>query len=174
MTRHLCLKMQLVARWAKLAGAGVILSLLVITLAQVHHMVVYSKQVQRQIFAITKEVDLLKQEQAMPALVLNRYRNSICYIVGIYDVAFPRQRPIKRTRISGTGFLVAADLVATNRHVAEPWYKDPDSDALVAEGARPTLEKLLAYFPDSPTPVNLTPTELSRDADLALLRMEAK
>src|SRR5215472_722458 len=169
MTRHLCLKMQLVARWFKLTGAGVILSLLVITLALAHY-----QQVQRQIFAITKEVDLLKQEQAMPALVLNRYRNSICYIVGIYDVAFPHQRPIKRTRISGTGFLVAADLVATNRHVAEPWYKDPDSDALVAEGARPTLEKLLAYFPDSPAPVNLIPTELSPDTDLALLRMETK
>ena len=174
MTRHLCLKMQLVARWSKLAGAGVILSLLVTTLALAHYMVFYSEQVQRQIFAITKEVDLLKQEQAMPALVLNRYRNSICYIIGIYDVAFPHQRPIKRTRISGTGFLVAADLVATNRHVAEPWYKDPDSDALVAEGARPTLEKLLAYFPDSPAPVNLIPTEVSPDTDLALLRMKTK
>ena len=38
---------------------------------------------------LTRDVDELKQEQAMPALVLHRYRNSICYIFGIYHVGFP-------------------------------------------------------------------------------------
>ena len=29
----------------------------------------------------------------MPALVLNRYRNSICYIFGVYQVGFAGQSP---------------------------------------------------------------------------------
>jgi len=31
----------------------------------------------------------MRQEQGMPAMVLNRYRNSICYIHGVYQVGFP-------------------------------------------------------------------------------------
>jgi S1-C subfamily serine protease len=120
---------------------------------------------------LTSQVDELKQEQAMPSFVLNRYRNSICYIFGIYEVGFPGQKPIQRTRISGTGFVVAKGLIATNRHVAEPWYGDADADPLIAKGATATLEKLVAYFPGSPAPVSLTPAALSSDGDLALVRM---
>src|SRR5438067_3540390 len=121
---------------------------------------------------LTRDVDELKQEQTMPALVLNRYRNSICYIFGIYQVGFQSGKPVQRTRISGTGFVVAEGLIATNRHVAEPWYGDPDTDALVAKGATPKLEKMVAYFPGSPAPINLTPAALSTDGDLAIMRME--
>jgi hypothetical protein len=126
---------------------------------------------QRQISRLTEQVDELQQEQAMPAQVLNRYRNSICYIFGIYQVGFPHQQPVQRTRISGTGFVVAEGLIATNRHVAEPWYGDPDSDALVEKGATAKLEKLVAYFPGSPAPVTLAPAALSPDGDLAVVRM---
>ena len=104
-------------------------------------------------------------------MVLNRYRNSICYIFGLYQVGFPGQRPSLRARISGTGFVVADGLLATNRHVAEPWYGDPESDALIAKGATPQLEKLLAFFPGFSTPVNITPAVFSAKGDLAVLRL---
>ena len=68
------------------------------------------------------QMEQLKQEQGMPATVLNRYRNSIGYIYGVYQVGFANQRPALRRRFSGTGFVVADGLVATNRHLAEPWY----------------------------------------------------
>ena len=48
-----------------------------------------------------------QQEQAMPAMVLNRYRNSICYVFGVYQVGFPHQPARLRARVSGTGFIVA-------------------------------------------------------------------
>lgn len=121
---------------------------------------------------LTRDVDELKQEQAMPALVLNRYRNSICYIYGIYRVSLPGQRPALRARISGTGFVVAEGLLATNRHVAEPWYGDPESDALIRKGAKPDLEKLVAFFPGFPLPVDITPLVLSAHGDLAVLKVE--
>ena len=110
---------------------------------------------------LTRDVDELKQEQAMPALVLNRYRNSICYIYGIYQVSMPGHRPALRARISGTGFVVAEGLLATNRHVAEPWYGDAEADALISKGAKPELEKLVAFFPGFPLPVDITPLVLS-------------
>jgi S1-C subfamily serine protease len=126
---------------------------------------------QQQVQRLTEQVDELKQEQAMPSLVLGRYRNSICYIFGIYEVGFPHKQPALRTRISGTGFLVADGLIATNRHVAQPWYGDPDADALVEKGATAKLEKLVAYFPGSPAPVTLTLAAVSADGDLAVVRM---
>jgi hypothetical protein len=106
-------------------------------------------------------------------MVLNRYRNSICYVYGVYHVGIPHERPGLRARLSGTAFVVADRLLATNRHVAEPWYEDPESEALIRLGATPVLEKLIAFFPGVPTPVAVTPIVLSGNADLAILRVEA-
>lgn len=125
-----------------------------------------------QVQQLSAQVERLKQEQAMPAFVLNRYRNSICYIFGIYEVGFPQQRPLMRTRISGTGFVVADGLVATNRHVAEPWYGDPEADALVNKGAAPRLERLIAFFPGMATPINIAPAAYSENGDVAIVRLE--
>src|SRR5581483_7551132 len=105
------------------------------------------------------------------AMVLNRYRDSICYIYGVYHVGKPNRRPGLRARVSGTGFVVGDGLIATNRHVAEPWYEDPDSDVLIRDGSTPELEKLVAFFPGSPTPVPITPIVLSASTDLAVLRL---
>jgi len=125
---------------------------------------------QTQVHALTVQIDQLKQEQAMPATVLDRYRNSIGYIYGVYQVGFPNQRPAVRARVSGTGFLVGDGLLATNRHVAEPWYGDQESEKLISDGASATLESLVIFLPGSPTPVTLTPAALSKTSDLALLR----
>jgi hypothetical protein len=126
---------------------------------------------QRQVLQLGHEVQQLEQEQAMPALVLHRYRNSICFIYGVYRVGFPGRQPEFRARISGTGFVVSDGLLATNRHVAEPWYEDSESASLIRKGATPRLEKLLAFFPGLPTPVNITPAILSAQGDLAVLRI---
>src|SRR5437879_1905971 len=125
-----------------------------------------------QVQELSQQVDQLKQEQAMPAMVLNRYRNSICYIFGVYRVGFPQQKPALRARISGTGFVVSRGLLATNRHVAEPWYGDAESNALMNKGATPQLEKLVAFFPGSSTAVNVTPAALSAYGDVAVLRVD--
>jgi serine protease Do len=127
---------------------------------------------QDELLQLTRDVDELKQEQAMPALVLNRYRNSICYIFGLYHVSRPGQRPALRARISGTGFVVAEGLLATNRHVAEPWYGDSEAEVLIRKGAKPELEKLVAFFPGFALPVDITPLVLSAHGDLAVLRVE--
>src|SRR5580700_4462180 len=100
---------------------------------------------QREVLQLAHQVRQLEQEQAMPAQVLHRYRDSICYIFGVYQVGFRGRQPELRARISGTGFVVSDGLLATNRHVAEPWYEDPESAALIRRGATPRLEKRLAF-----------------------------
>ena len=127
---------------------------------------------QKQVHQLTAEVQQLQQEQAMPAMVLNRYRNSIGYIYGIYQVGFPNQHPVVRARVSGTAFIVGNGLLATNRHVAEPWYGDSESQALLRDGATAMLESLVVFFPGSPTPVSLSRAAVSTTSDLAILRTE--
>jgi S1-C subfamily serine protease len=129
-------------------------------------------ELQSQVHDLSLQVQQMKQEQAMPVMVLNRYRNSICYVFGVYQVGFPNQPPRLRARVSGTGFLVAKGLLATNRHVAEPWYGDSEADALIQKGATPKLEKLVAFFPGAPEPFEITPTVVSAHSDLAVLHLD--
>jgi serine protease Do len=131
-------------------------------------------ELQKQVTQLTQQVQQLEREQAMPALVLNRYRNSIGYIYGIYQVGFANQPAAIRARVSGTGFLVGDGLLATNRHVAEPWYGDSEAEALIHRGANAMLESLVVFFPGSPLPVSLTPGAVSSTGDLAVLRVEDK
>jgi S1-C subfamily serine protease len=159
--------------WPRVIQGGVALFLFLVSGFLIHYYWPQSSNdLQAQVAQLSHQVDELKQEQAMPALVLNRYRNSICYVFGVYRVGFAGQPPSIRARISGSGFVVADGLLATNRHVAEPWYGDSESTALIAKGAAPQLEKLVAFFPGFPTPVNITPVAWSTQGDLAVLRID--
>jgi len=62
--------------------------------------------------------------------------------------------------------------VATNRHLAEPWYGDSEAEALIHRGACTRLEKLVIFFPGSPKPVNLSPASVSTTSDLAIVHTE--
>lgn len=127
---------------------------------------------QTEVNQLTAQVQELQQAQAMPTVVLNRYRDSICYVFGVYQVGFPGKRPELRARISGTGFVVADGLVATNRHVAQPWYGDTEAATLISQGASPVLEKLLVFFPGRPSPFDVTPLVVSAQGDLAIVKIE--
>jgi S1-C subfamily serine protease len=131
-------------------------------------------ELHKQVEQLSRQVAELEQQQAMPALVLTRYRNSIGYIYGIYQVGFANHPAAIRSRVSGTGFLVGETLLATNRHVAEPWYGDTEAEALIQRGATGMLESLVVFFPGSPTPVSLTPGTVSSTGDLAVLKIEDK
>jgi S1-C subfamily serine protease len=164
--------------WQQTVQAVLGVVILLGTLALVHYYTPSAAQgmppedLQKQVHDLTAQVEQLKQEQAMPGAVLNRYRNSIGYIYGIYQVGFPNQRPLIRARVSGTGFLIGDGLLATNRHVAEPWFGDSESDGLIRKGATPMLESLVIFFPNSPTPVTISPATVSKTSDLAILRAD--
>ena len=164
--------------WQQMVQAVMGVVLLLGALALVHYYTPTTafeeppSDLQKQVHELTAQVEQLKQDQAMPAVVLNRYRNSIGYIYGVYQVGFSNQRPVIRARVSGTGFLVGNGLVATNRHVAEPWYGDSEAQKLIDQGAVGMLESLVVFFPGSPTPVNLSPASVSKTSDLAVLHAD--
>jgi S1-C subfamily serine protease len=170
---------QVCESWQQMVQGVLAGALILGTLAMFHYYAPLAAQgappsdLQQQVHQLTAQVDELKQEQAMPAMVLNKYRNSIGYIYGVYQVGFPDHRPAVRARVSGTGFLVGDGLIATNRHVAQPWFGDSESEASMHRGATAMLESLVVFFPGTPTPVNLTPGPVSSTSDLAILHMEA-
>jgi len=166
--------------WQQLVQAVLAVVLLAGAVAMFHYFAPVATQgaqpdeLHKQVQQLTQQVAQLEKQQAMPALVLNRYRNSIGYIYGVYQVGFPHQSPAIRARVSGTGFLVGNGLLATNRHVAEPWYGDTEAEGLIDRGATAVLENLVVFLPGSPTPLNLTPGTVSSTGDLAVLRIENK
>jgi len=122
---------------------------------------------------LSAEVSRLSQEQTMPSVVVARHRDSICYVYVLYSItpvtrtARRLYRPI-RTRVSGTGFVAADGLIATNRHVVEPWFDDEEDQAQIRIGAVPKVEKIMAFFPGHSSPVELTDVTVSRGHDLAV------
>ncbi|MCI0354653.1 MAG: serine protease [Acidobacteria bacterium] len=129
-----------------------------------------------QVARLETELLALRQERSMPVTVLNQHRASIGYVHGVYSYTGPeavvgKRRPA-RTRFSGTAFVVAEGLMATNRHVAEPWFEDEEAERLMRRGARPKLEKLVAFFPGQKRGVEVRQVSVSADDDLAVLRFD--
>jgi S1-C subfamily serine protease len=78
---------------------------------------------------------------------------------------------VLETSYTGTGFLISSDgQILTNRHIAQPWWKDADAQRIVSAGYRPQLKRLTAYFPGRTAAYRLTPFLTSKRADLAVVR----
>jgi serine protease Do len=152
------------------AWVGSSLLLAVLLAATIHHPVpTPTSELARKVDSLEAELHQIKQETTMPALVLNRHRQSICFIYGVYSFnGTEAGRRTEPTNFSGTGFVVANGLIATNRHVAEPWFEDDEAAMLMRHGAKPHLEKLLAFFPNHRDGVELTGITVSPDADIAV------
>jgi serine protease Do len=132
-------------------------------------------QLNSKVSQLSAKLAQLEREQAMPATVLKRHRNSICYVYAVYSMEWPSNTLVRRhqrhTRVSGTGFLVTNNLIATNRHVAQPWFEDPEDAEQIRAGAKPKLEKLVAFFPGMMDPVKLGEIRVSADQDLAVAKL---
>src|SRR5258707_1534314 len=125
---------------------------------------------EQQVHQLSRQVADLERQQSVSAAAVDDARDSVAYIYGIYHVSGHGQD--FRARVAGTGFVVAPGLLATNRHVAEPWYGDREVGVAWRQGGTPVLETLVAYFPGSPLPVNLETAVLAKHGDLAVLRLE--
>jgi len=125
---------------------------------------------EQQVHQLSRQVADLERQQSFSAAAVDDARESVAYIYGIYHVS---GRASFRARVAGTGFVVAPGLLATNRHVAEPWYGDREVAVALRQGGSPVLEKLEAYFPGSPLPVKLETAVVAKHGDLAVLRLEA-
>lgn len=126
----------------------------------------------RQVHELSRQVQDLQNQQSLSMASVDDARESVAYIYGVYHVSSKIGSQSFRARVGGTGFVVGPGLLATNRHVAEPWYGDRDAAVALRQGASATLEKLVAYFPGSPLPVDLRPGVLAKHGDLAVLKIQ--
>ncbi len=78
--------------------------------------------------------------------------------------------PEVREDFFGTGFIVGQNEVLTNHHVAQPWWKNEELSAAAQQGLQPTIAEMTAYFPEAATGIPLDISQISDDADLAVLR----
>ncbi len=81
--------------------------------------------------------------------------------------------PEVRADFFGTGFLASADgRILTNRHVAEPWWKNEDLAQITQDGFEPVIAEMNAYFPDGVRGLRAQLMKTSPSADLALVRAD--
>jgi DNA-binding response OmpR family regulator/S1-C subfamily serine protease len=75
--------------------------------------------------------------------------------------------------VFGTGFTVGADgRVITNRHVAEPWWNNDELSDITSQGFQAEISSIRAYFPGDPRAFHAEIEDISKDADLATMRVD--
>lgn len=83
--------------------------------------------------------------------------------------------PVHVVDCVGTGFLMdRRGFVATNRHVAEPWWKNEAAEALAKDGYEARFLSLHAFFPRVPDGLKAELHRVSAAVDLAVLRVNIK
>jgi DNA-binding response OmpR family regulator/S1-C subfamily serine protease len=83
--------------------------------------------------------------------------------------------PEVKVDVFGTGFPAGPEgRVITNRHVAQPWWEDDELSDLTSQGFTPEISSIHAYFPNDPRAFNAEINEISKDADLASMRVNLK
>jgi DNA-binding response OmpR family regulator/S1-C subfamily serine protease len=75
--------------------------------------------------------------------------------------------------VFGTGFLAGTNgRVITNRHVAEPWWKNDDLSPLTSQGLVAEISSIRAYFPGDPRAFSAEIQNISNDTDLATMAVD--
>ena len=78
--------------------------------------------------------------------------------------------PEVRADFFGTGFIVGENKILTNHHVAQPWWKNDELSAALQQGLQPTIAEMAAYFPEAPAGIPVSVSQISEEADLAVVR----
>ena len=75
--------------------------------------------------------------------------------------------------IFGTGFPAGnSGRIVTNRHVAEPWWNNDELNQLSGQGFLAEISSIHAYFPGDPRAFSGEIQDISKDTDLATLRID--
>jgi DNA-binding response OmpR family regulator/S1-C subfamily serine protease len=81
--------------------------------------------------------------------------------------------PEVKLDVFGTGFIAGPNgRLVTNRHVAEPWWKDDELKALTDQGFQPEISTIRAYFPGDPRAFHAEIQQISKETDLATMRVD--
>ncbi len=77
--------------------------------------------------------------------------------------------PEVRADFFGTGFIVGEGRILTNHHVVQPWWQNEELAGAARQGLEPVIAEMTAYFPNDPSGISVNISQISQDADLALV-----
>lgn len=81
--------------------------------------------------------------------------------------------PEVKADVFGTGFLAGPEgRLVTNHHVAQPWWKDDEIGDMTLQGFNPEISQIRAYFPGDTRAFHAEIQEISKDTDLAAMRVD--
>jgi len=78
--------------------------------------------------------------------------------------------PEVRADFFGTGFIVGEGRILTNHHVVQPWWKNDELASVLSQGLTPAIAEMSAYFPEAAAGVGVSISQISDEADLALVK----
>ena len=78
--------------------------------------------------------------------------------------------PEVRADFFGTGFIVGDGKILTNHHVVQPWWQNDELAGAAKQGLDPVIAEMVAYFPNEPNGISVAISQISQEADLALVR----
>jgi len=77
--------------------------------------------------------------------------------------------PEVRADFFGTGFIVGDGKILTNHHVVQPWWQNEELAGAARQGLEPVIAEMTAYFPGEANGISVNISQISQDADLALV-----
>jgi DNA-binding response OmpR family regulator len=81
--------------------------------------------------------------------------------------------PEVKLDVFGTGFIAGpGGRIITNRHVAEPWWKNDELKDLTDQGFAPEISTIRAYFPGDQRAFHAEIQQISDQADLASMQVD--
>ena len=80
--------------------------------------------------------------------------------------------PEVRADFFGTGFIAAPGRILTNHHVVQPWWQSDELGGLEKQGLEPVIAEMTAYFPGEANGIPVGISQISQQADLALLHAD--
>ena len=77
--------------------------------------------------------------------------------------------PEVRADFFGTGFIAGEGKILTNHHVVQPWWQNEELATATQQGLEPVIAEMTAYFPGVASGISVGISQISQEADLALV-----
>jgi len=77
--------------------------------------------------------------------------------------------PEVRADFFGSGFIAGEGKILTNHHVVQPWWENNELNDAIKQGLQPVIADMTAYFPGTANGIPVGISQISQDADLALV-----